>query len=131
MRVFVSLQWQILLVEINNDEMFTEMWLTEAFCFRVCLILKYCLIYWMAEFIFCRWQGWEGSVCFGFLHWFINLSSSFFSLKVSSYLCSIFCSLNGSSRLCSQHWAASLLEWLPRYLGFIPLRLVPRERLLG
>ncbi|XP_065877480.1 GPI inositol-deacylase isoform X2 [Euphorbia lathyris] len=33
-------------------------------------------------FIKTRWQGWEGNFRFGFLHWFINLSSSFISLKV-------------------------------------------------
>ncbi|XP_037496335.1 uncharacterized protein LOC105644225 [Jatropha curcas] len=36
----------------------------------------------MHVFIKTRWQGWEGNFCLGFLHWFINLSSSFFSLKV-------------------------------------------------
>ncbi|WCJ21260.1 GPI inositol-deacylase [Euphorbia peplus] len=33
-------------------------------------------------FVKTRWQGWEGNFRLGFLHWFINLSSSFISLKV-------------------------------------------------
>ncbi|KAK1566761.1 hypothetical protein Q3G72_003914 [Acer saccharum] len=33
-------------------------------------------------FIKTRSQVWEGNSCFGFLHWFFNLSSSFSSLKV-------------------------------------------------
>ncbi|KAH9743738.1 Hydrolases acting on ester bond [Citrus sinensis] len=33
-------------------------------------------------FIKTRWEVWEGNFCFAFLLWFVNLSSSFFSLKV-------------------------------------------------
>lgn len=33
-------------------------------------------------FIKSRWQECEGNICLAFLHWFINLSSGFFSLKV-------------------------------------------------
>lgn len=32
----------------------------------------------------CRWEVWEGNFCFAFLLWFVNLSSSFFSLKVNT-----------------------------------------------
>lgn len=33
-------------------------------------------------FIKTRWEVWEGNFCFAFLLWFVNLSSSFFALKV-------------------------------------------------
>lgn len=42
--------------------------------------------------MFCRWEVWEGKVNFAFVRWFINLSSSFFSLKVNLnfwYKCAI------------------------------------------
>lgn len=42
--------------------------------------------------MFCRWEVWEGKVNFACVHWFINLSSSFFSLKVNLnflYKCAI------------------------------------------
>ncbi|KAJ9153524.1 hypothetical protein P3X46_026952 [Hevea brasiliensis] len=52
----------------------------------IILIIVSQLIFYAAAiihvFIKTRWQGWEGNFCLGFLHWFINLSSSFFSLKV-------------------------------------------------
>ncbi|KAL6977137.1 hypothetical protein U1Q18_025932 [Sarracenia purpurea var. burkii] len=37
-------------------------------------------------FIKTRWQLWEGNLCFVFLHWFLDLSSSFLSFKVVKVL---------------------------------------------
>ncbi|KAJ6302131.1 hypothetical protein OIU77_016261 [Salix suchowensis] len=37
-------------------------------------------------FIKSRWQECEGNICLAFLHWFINLSSGFFSLRVMRVL---------------------------------------------
>lgn len=43
----------------------------------------------------CRWEVWEGNFCFAFLLWFVNLSSSFFSLKVND-LTSLYCMIGNS-----------------------------------
>ncbi|XP_044466690.1 uncharacterized protein LOC123196684 isoform X2 [Mangifera indica] len=52
----------------------------------VLLLLASKLIFYVAAtiyvFIKTRWQAWEGNFCFGFLLWFANLSSGFFSLKM-------------------------------------------------
>ncbi|XP_031283274.1 uncharacterized protein LOC116141941 [Pistacia vera] len=52
----------------------------------VLLVLASQLFFYVAAtihvFIKTRWQAWEGNFCFGFLLWFANLSSSFFSLKM-------------------------------------------------
>ncbi|KAA3479539.1 gpi inositol-deacylase [Gossypium australe] len=52
----------------------------------ILLILVSQLVFYMAAylhvFIKTRWQLWEGNFGFLFLHWFMNLSSRFFSLKV-------------------------------------------------
>ncbi|TYJ15335.1 hypothetical protein E1A91_A10G177300v1 [Gossypium mustelinum] len=52
----------------------------------ILLILVSQLVFYVAAylhvFIKTRWQLWEGNFGFLFLHWFMNLSSRFFSLKV-------------------------------------------------
>ncbi|XWS44062.1 hypothetical protein CRYUN_Cryun15aG0012500 [Craigia yunnanensis] len=54
--------------------------------FVILLILVSQLVFYVAAylhvFIKRRWQLWEGNFGFLFLHWFMNLSSRFFSLKV-------------------------------------------------
>lgn len=41
------------------------------------------LLFYELKSCWIRWQEWEGNFCFGFLLWFANISSSFFSLKVN------------------------------------------------
>ncbi|GMP29538.1 hypothetical protein CsSME_00004600 [Camellia sinensis var. sinensis] len=52
----------------------------------ILLILITQLVFYVAAvvhvFIKTRWQLWEGNFCFGFSHWFLNISSSFLSFKV-------------------------------------------------
>lgn len=52
----------------------------------IVLILISQLVFYLAAvihiFIKTRWQSGEGNVCFGFAHWFFNLSSGFSSLKL-------------------------------------------------
>ncbi|KAL2320234.1 hypothetical protein Fmac_029203 [Flemingia macrophylla] len=54
--------------------------------FIAILILISHLVFFMAAvthiFIKTRWQMWERNVCFFLIHWFVNRSSSFFSLKM-------------------------------------------------
>ncbi|XP_027349452.1 uncharacterized protein LOC113861049 isoform X2 [Abrus precatorius] len=58
--------------------------------FIAILILISHLVFFVAAvihiFIKTRWQMWERNVCFIFLRWFVNNSSSFFSLKVVQVL---------------------------------------------
>ncbi|XP_044502922.1 uncharacterized protein LOC123223679 isoform X2 [Mangifera indica] len=56
----------------------------------ILLVLASQLFFYVAAtihvFIKTRWQEWEGNFCFGFLLWFANISSSFFSLKMVTVL---------------------------------------------